>query len=187
VCLAGKMLNGLSPYMRARAGLARTFQAVRLFNRLTVAENVALGAIGVGMSPRRSRRRAAELLARLRLADVAELPAGALPYGHERRVALARAMAADPVFLLLDEPAAGLDEAESQELGETITAAREELRCGVLIVEHDMAMIMRECDRVHVLDRGRTLAVGTPAEVQADKSVIEAYLGDPAESADAGR
>lgn len=162
---------------RARRGIGRTFQAVRLFKDLSLLENVQLGAIGIGLRPREARNAAWTLLEWVGLADRAVDPAGSLPYGDERRVGIARAFAGRPRFLLLDEPAAGLNEAETDSLIPILQHARDEYRCGLLVVEHDMTLIMRLCDRVQVLDYGQTIAVGPPEAIRADPAVISAYLG----------
>src|SRR5690606_12076270 len=159
-------------------GLGRTFQAVRLFGAMDVLENVELGAVAVGMTRGAARRRALEVLDWLGLADKAAEPALALPYGQERWVGVARALAGRPDFLLLDEPAAGLNEVEADQLMRAIAGIRDEFGCGVLVIEHNMALIMALCDRLHVLAQGRTIAAGTPAEMQNDPAVRAAYLGD---------
>jgi branched-chain amino acid transport system ATP-binding protein len=165
------------PERLAKHGLVRTFQDVATFPALSVFENVELGALGSGLSRRAARQRADELLTQLKLRHLAKLPASALPHGEERRVGIARAVACSPRFLLLDEPAAGLDDVESLQLAETIAEIRNELGCGVLLVEHDMRIIFRVCERIQVLDYGKSLAVGTPSEIRENKRVIAAYLG----------
>jgi ABC-type branched-subunit amino acid transport system ATPase component len=170
-------VTGWPPERLGKAGVARTFQAVRLFGNLTAFENVELGALGVGVPRREARRRAWTLLERMRLAAKAHRPAAALPYGDERRLGFLRALATSPSFLLLDEPAAGLNESESDELMTAIGEIRDEFECGVLVIEHDMRLIMRLCERIQVLDHGKTISIGTAAEVQRSPAVIEAYLG----------
>ncbi|ADB51211.1 ABC transporter ATP-binding protein [Conexibacter woesei] len=177
VSLDGRDVTGVAPQRLARRRLIRTFQAARLFPALSVAENVELGAVGVGGSRRSGLRTAREVLAWLGLEQLADRPAGAVPHGAQRRVCVARALAGRPRFLLLDEPAAGLDEDESERLVADARRVRDELGCGLLLVEHDMSVIMRLCDRVHVLDSGATIAVGPPAEIQRDEAVVRAYLG----------
>jgi branched-chain amino acid transport system ATP-binding protein len=177
VSMSGRDLTRRSVNGRARAGLARTFQNVRLFTDLTVLENVEAAAIGVGIAPGRARPIAWRLLERLGLEGAATLPAGSLPYGDERRLGIARALAIGPTFLLLDEPAAGLNEAESSELVAILAGIREQLGCGLMIIEHDMAVIMRLCDRLQVLDYGCTIALGAPEETRRDPAVLAAYLG----------
>jgi branched-chain amino acid transport system ATP-binding protein len=159
------------------AGVVRTFQAVRLFRGLTVSENVEIGYVGQGLGRAEARRRAADILAELRLADKAHRAAAGLSYGEERSVGLARALAVNPRFLLLDEPAAGLAAAEAEELRKLILEIRSKFDCGVLVIEHNMALVMNLCERIQVLDGGKTIAAGTPAEIRSDAGVRRAYLG----------
>jgi branched-chain amino acid transport system ATP-binding protein len=159
------------------AGVVRTFQAVRLFRGMSVSENVEIGYVGRGLGRAEARRRAADMLAELRLSDKAHRAASGLSYGEERRVGLARALAVNPRFLLLDEPAAGLAVAEAEQLRDLILEIRSKYDCGVLVIEHNMALVMNLCERIHVLDGGRTIAAGTPAEIRADAGVRRAYLG----------
>jgi branched-chain amino acid transport system ATP-binding protein len=177
VAVDGLDVTGWTPQRLVSKGLVRTFQDVATFPGLSVFENVELGALGAGLSRRKARQKAWELLEDLGLRHRARVPASALPHGDERRVGIARAVAVGPMFLLLDEPAAGLDDAESLALTETIARLREELGCGVLLVEHDMRIIFRVCERIQVLDYGKSIAVGAPEQVRTDKRVIAAYLG----------
>jgi branched-chain amino acid transport system ATP-binding protein len=177
VHMDGVDVTGWAPHKLVAGGLVRTFQDVATFPGLTVFENVELGALGAGLSRRKARVRAWELLENMELRDVALLPASALPHGDERRLGIARAVAVEPKFLLLDEPAAGLDDAESMALTETIARLRDELGCGILLVEHDMRIIFRVCELIQVLDYGKSIAVGTPEEIRTDRRVVAAYLG----------
>ena len=177
VHLAGDEVTSLSPQRLVKRGLVRTFQEVATFPDLTVFENVELGALGTGLSRRKARIRTWELLEGLRLDHLARYYASALPHGEERRVGIARAVAVGPSFLLLDEPAAGLNDAESEELAKTIVQVRDDLGCGVLLVEHDMRVIFGVCEHIQVLDYGKSVAHGTPEAVRRDRLVIEAYLG----------
>lgn len=186
VGIDAKAATGQPPHAFARAGLGRTFQAVRLFAGMTVLENVELGAVGKGVPRGEARAEAARVLAWLGLSEMAEVEAGTLPYGDERWVGLARALSGRPRFLLLDEPAAGLNEVEADRLMHTVARIRDEFGCGVLIIEHNMQLVMSLCDRIHVLEHGRTIAEGTPAEAQANPEVRRAYLGGHAGAA-AGR
>ncbi len=177
VRLAGDDVTGTSPQNLVKRGLVRTFQQVATFPDLTVFENVELGALGAGLSRRKARERTWELLEGLRLDHLSRYYASALPHGEERRVGIARAVGVSPSYLLLDEPAAGLNDAESEELARTIVQVRDDLGCGVLLVEHDMRVIFGVCQRIQVLDYGKSVALGTPEEVRKDRRVIEAYLG----------
>ena len=176
--LEGKDVTRWRPHRRGRAGLARTFQHSRSFRGLSVRENVEVAALGVGASPREARRRADGLLESLQLAGYEDAPAGSLPHGDERRLGVARALATEPRFLLMDEPAAGLPEAEVPAFAEVIRSVRDDHDVGVLLIDHNMALIMGVCDRIQVLDQGRTLAEGTPAEVRGNIDVAAAYLGE---------
>ena len=173
-------VTGWSPQRRGRAGLARTFQHSRSFRELSVRENVEVAALGVGAGPRVARRRSTDLLGLLGLEDRAEAPAGSLAHGDERRLGVARALATEPRFVLLDEPAAGLPESEVPEFAAVVRAVRDDHDAGVLLIDHNIALVMEVCDRIHVLDQGRTLAQGTPAEIRANLDVTAAYLGESA-------
>jgi branched-chain amino acid transport system ATP-binding protein len=178
--LEGRTITRWSAHRRARAGLARTFQHSRSFRELSVRENVEVAALGVGAGPGRARRRAAELLELLGLNEHASAPAGVLAHGDERRLGVARALATRPRFVLMDEPAAGLPEAEVPEFAGVIRSIRDEHDAGVLLIDHNMALVMSVCDRIQVLDQGRTLAGGTPAEIRGNLDVAAAYLGETA-------
>jgi branched-chain amino acid transport system ATP-binding protein len=178
--LEGRDVTRWKPSRRGRAGLARTFQHSHAFRSLSVRENVEVAALGAGASGRAARERAHELLDLLGLAQHADAPADGLAQGDERRLGVARALATSPRFVLLDEPAAGLPEAEVSVFAEAVQTARGEREAGVLLIDHNMALIMEICDRIHVLDQGRTLAEGTPAEVRANLDVTAAYLGESA-------
>lgn len=165
------------PRRRARAGLLRTFQSVRLFRDLTVLENVQVGALATGLRSKQARTMAWQLLERFGFDDRAALLAGSLPHGEERRLGIIRALSSRPEFLLLDEPAAGLNEHESGELTKALGTIRMDFGCGLLVIEHDMRVVMQLCDRIQVLDEGRTICIGTPEAVREDPAVLAAYLG----------
>jgi len=178
VTLDGADIGSWRPHERSRRGLARTFQNVLLFDGLSVVENVESGAIAMGLSRQASRQRAEEVLHWLGLADKAERKAGTLPFGEERRVGIGRAIAMRPKFLLMDEPAAGLNDQECADLERVVARIRSEIGCGILLIEHRMALVFSLCDRIHVLEQGRTIATGVPDAIRADPQVRRAYLGD---------
>jgi branched-chain amino acid transport system ATP-binding protein len=148
-----------------------------VFGELSVRENVELGALGVGARASEARGRAEELLAAMQLTGHARLPAGELPHGEQRKIAVARALAARPRYVLMDEPAAGLFEHDIAAFAQVIRSVRESYGPGMLIVDHNMALIMEVSDRIEVLDQGRTIARGTPREIRANIDVAAAYLG----------
>ena len=171
-------VTGWSPHRRARAGIARTFQHNRSFRGLTVRENVEVAALGAGSRPTEARALTDGLLAVLGLDG--DALAGELSHGDERLLGVARAVATQPAFVLLDEPAAGLSEAEVPAFASVILSIRDEYDAGVLLIDHNMALVMEVCDRIHVLDQGRTLAQGSPAEIRRNLDVTSAYLGESA-------
>jgi branched-chain amino acid transport system ATP-binding protein len=178
--LEGRDITRWKPSRRGRAGLARTFQHSHAFRALSVRENVEVAALGAGTRARAARAWAVQLLDSLGLLSHADAPADGLAQGDERRLGVARALATNPRFVLLDEPAAGLPEAEISSFADAVRAVRDDREAGVLLIDHNMALIMEICDRIHVLDQGRTLAEGTPADIRANLDVAAAYLGESA-------
>jgi branched-chain amino acid transport system ATP-binding protein len=185
VNLDGKDLTGSKAHLRARAGIARTFQRLEVFGSLTARENIQTAAeIRRSWSRDRSVDIATEvngLLERIGIAAVADERVDSMPTGLARLVELGRALATRPKVLLLDEPASGLDEGESDSFAELLVELAGE-GMAVLLVEHDVQLVMRVCDFIHVLDFGAILATGTPSEIQHNSAVVEAYLGTPADA-----
>jgi branched-chain amino acid transport system ATP-binding protein len=180
VRLADKDVTRWSPSRRGRAGLARTFQHSRSFRGLTVRENIEVAALGVRAGSREARRRADRLLDLLELRHRAQADAASLPHGDERKLGVARALACNPRYVLMDEPAAGLPDHEVPDFTAVVRIVRDDFEAGVLLIDHNMALVMAVCDRIHVLDEGRTLAAGTPTEIRGNLDVAAAYLGDTA-------
>lgn len=174
---------GWSPARLRRAGIARTFQAGRLFAGLTVAENIEAGLLGLGLRRKTASSHVDAMLRLLDLTPQAGRLAGTLPYTAARIVCMARALVHSPAFVLLDEPAAGMSDSETAQLAELIASLPSRFGCGVLLIEHNMSLVNTVCERIHVLDGGQTLAVGTPSEIRANPAVAAAYLGAGEEAA----
>ncbi|HEY0142694.1 MAG TPA: ABC transporter ATP-binding protein [Thermoanaerobaculia bacterium] len=198
ILIKGTSTKALKPYHITGLGVARTFQNIRLFKELTVLENVKIGGhihykySGTSAVLHTNRFHEAEETAEeeaMQLLDIFELSSRAdtyaknLPYGDQRRLEIARALAARPQLLLLDEPAAGLNDSETKSLMNTIHDIRDRFGIAILLIEHNMELVMGICERIVVLNFGKTIAIGTPAEVRSNPQVVEAYLGEPAEAA----
>jgi branched-chain amino acid transport system ATP-binding protein len=198
IVIGGVSTNDMKPYEITRLGIARTFQNIRLFKDLTVLDNVKIGGhihykySGTSAvlhtnrfhdAEDRAEAEAMDLLKIFGLASRANFDAKNLPYGDQRRLEIARALAAKPKLLLLDEPAAGLNDSETLELMKDIHDIRDRFDIAILLIEHNMELVMGICERIVVLNFGKTIAEGTPEEIRSNAAVIEAYLGEPADLA----
>lgn len=177
ILIDGEDVSSWPARRRARVGLCRTFQDVRSFSDLSVSDNVLVAALGLGKRMREAQRLTNETLEFFDLEEQADTRASLLPYGALRRLGVARAIVGRPSIAILDEPAAGLNEVESDELLGLLRRTRDFFGCGIVIVEHDMRLIFGLCERIHVLDHGVTITEGKPEDVRNNQKVIEIYLG----------
>lgn len=177
IIVDGADVSGTPPHRLARLGIRRTFQNVRLFADMSVVDNLHTAALGAGASRSAASKSASGLIDFFDLGAVAHSQAGALSYGIERRLGVARALVCEPRYVMLDEPAAGLNEEEGDELLGLLRQLPGTFDCGLMVIDHDMRLIMRLCERIQVIDHGRTIALGAPLDVRSDPAVLEAYLG----------
>ena len=185
VLLDGQDIGGTPPNRIRRLGVARTFQSGRLFGELAVIDNLEVTGVGLGLSRRAAVARAEAMLEWVGISHLTDRLAGGLPYTDERRVAIGRALMLEPAYLLLDEPAAGMSAEEAADLARLIRRIVGEMKCGVLLIEHNIGLVLDICDHIHVLDSGEVIEVGAPAAIKASEKVRHAYMGTQAEAAGA--
>ena len=185
ILLDGRDIGGTPPNRIRRLGIARTFQSGRLFGELAVIDNLEVTGVGLGLSRRAAVARAEAMLEWVGISHLADRLAGGLPYTDERRVAIGRALMLEPAYLLLDEPAAGMSAEEAADLAGLIRRIVGEMKCGVLLIEHNIGLVLDICDHIHVLDSGEVIEVGAPAAIKASEKVRHAYMGTQAEAAGA--
>lgn len=182
VALDGESIVGVPAHRVRQKGIARTFQSGRLFADLSVLDNLEVTGVGLGLPRRDAARKADEMLEWIGIGHLAERLAGGLPYTDERRVAIGRALMLAPRYLLLDEPAAGMSAEEAGELATLIRRIIVEVKCGVLLIEHNIGLVLNICDHIHVLDSGEIIEVGPPAVIKASEKVRHAYMGTQADA-----
>jgi branched-chain amino acid transport system ATP-binding protein len=180
--LEGEAIGGMPPHKVRKRGIARTFQSGRLFSDLSVLDNLEVTGVGLGLARREAAARADAMLDWIGISHLAERMAGGLPYTDERRVAIGRALMLEPSYLLLDEPAAGMSKEEAEDLAKLIRRIVAEVKCGVLLIEHNIGLVLNICDFIHVLDSGEVIEVGTPDVIKASEKVRHAYMGTQAEA-----
>ena len=178
VVLDGRDITTLPARKVARGGIARSFQSARTFRDLTVEQNLVVAGLGIGLSKGAAIVQASEILDWIGYSHGRERRCSSLPYSDERRISIARALALQPSFALLDEPASGMNERECEHLMEVIVGIPSRFGCGVLLIEHNMQVIMGVCKKIHVLDGGKSIAEGTPDQIKTNQDVLRAYLGD---------
>ncbi len=182
VTMDGKDMAGITSFGIRRLGIARTFQSGRLFSELSVLDNLEVTGVGLGLSRREACAKAEAMLDWIGISALAERIAGGLPYTDERRVAIGRALMMEPKYLLLDEPAAGMSAEEADDLIALIRRIVAEMKCGVLLIEHNIGLVLNICDHIHVLDSGEIIEDGSPAQIKASEKVRHAYMGTQAEA-----
>lgn len=177
IYLSGKNITSRKSYERARLGLARTFQNLRIYPNLTVGQNIEVAEISSQYSERKETKNLDEIIHVFDLSDKADLASDELSYGHLRRLEIVRALALNPLVLLLDEPAAGMNENETQELSNSLRWVQENNSCAIIVIDHDLKFIMGVCDKITVMNMGEVIASGKPNEISNDARVKEAYIG----------
>jgi branched-chain amino acid transport system ATP-binding protein len=182
ILLDGKEIGGTPPHRIRRLGVARTFQSGRLFGDLSVIDNLEVTGVGLGLFRREAAAKAEAMLDWIGISHLTERLAGGLPYTDERRVAIGRALMMEPAYLLLDEPAAGMSTEEADDLVGLIRRIASEMKCGVLLIEHNIGLVLNICDHIHVLDSGEVIEAGAPAIIKASEKVRHAYMGTQAEA-----
>lgn len=181
VLLDGEAMGGIKPHQTRRLGIARTFQSGRLFGDLTVLDNLEVTAVGLGLTRHVAARKAEQMLDWIGIGHLATRKAAGLPYTDERRVAIGRALMMEPRYLLLDEPAAGMSAEEAADLVRLIRRVIAEIKCGVLLIEHNIGLVLNTCDHIYVLDSGEVIEMGPAAAIKTSERVRHAYMGTAAD------